>query len=388
MPDLLEKPLYTGWRIVVHDVRVPAQIRWRLERARARTIQVARMARVARSPSTYVWDRVLEHRSCWSMAANAIGAELVPLSETVWEVRRGDRRTRIANHRVQLDDPVVLEIAGDKELTSRIAADAGVRIPEYVVVDAADVEAAWRFLVSIGRPVVVKPARGTSAGIGVTIAVETRSQLIRALAMAGVHSRRVMVQRMLAGESCRLLFLDGRLIDAVRRRGVRVKADGRSSVAELISSTARGRRAPDRIGGAFLRASALDPLSIPPVDAALLVRPVPEAERRSDELRTIYDEDITDLVGAALVEAGARLVRAIGSSWAGVDIVTPDVTRSLEDADGGVVEVNTTPGILHHCLDSRIPCMVAMRVLERLLEGVDHLRPGPLDDNVVALKQR
>jgi len=334
---------------------------------------------VARFPSTYVWDRTQEHRSCWSAAAEAIGAELVDLSETIWEVRRADRRTRIANHRVQLDDPVVLEIAGDKELSCRIAADAGVRIPEYVVVDTADVEAAWRFVASIGRPAVVKPARGTSAGIGVTVAVETRSQLIRALALAGVHSRRVLVQRMLAGESCRLLFLDGRLIHAMRRRGVRVQADGTSSIAQLSALAARARRSPDRIGAAFLRASAFDPRVVPPADTALLVRPVPEAERRSEELRTIYDEDITDLVSPALEDAGARLVRAIGSSWAGVDIVTRDLARSLEDADGGVVEVNTTPGILHHCPERGVACTVAMRVLERLLEGgdVDHSARNP-----------
>jgi len=375
MSHLLGSPR-TERRIVVHDARVPAQIRWRLERARARGIQLARIARVARLPSTYVWDRVEEHRSCWSTAAQAIGAELVDLSETVWEVRRAAKRTRIANHRVQLDDPVVLEIAGDKELSCRIAAEAGVRIPEYVVVDTADVEAAWRFVVSIGRPAVVKPARGTSAGIGVTVAVETRSQLIRALAMAGVHSRRVMVQRMLAGESCRLLFLDGRLIHAMRRRGVRVKADGKSSLGEL-SSAARAGKAPDRIGAAFLRASAFDVRSVPSAGATLLVRPVPEAERRWEELRTIYDEDITDLLSPALEEAGARLVRAIGSSWAGVDIVTPDVASSLEDADGGVVEVNTTPGILLHCLDRGVACTVATRVLERLLDPDDlHSRRG------------
>jgi len=355
--------------------RMPVPIRWRLERARARWIQLARAAGLLRSPSTYVWDRIEEHRSCWSMAADAIGAELRPLTDTVWEVRRADRRTRIANHLLQLDDPVLLEIAGDKELTCRIAASAGVRIPEYVVVDTADVEAAWRFVVSIGRPAVVKPVHGTSAGIGVTVPVETRPQLIRALALAGVRSQRVMVQRMLAGETCRLLFLDGRLIHAVRRRGVRVKADGRSSIAELSSTAARAGEAPDRISAAFLRASALDPRSVPPPDTELLVRPVPQAERRSEELRTTYDEDITDLVSPAMEEAGTRLVRAIGSLWAGVDIVTADVSRSLEETDGGVVEVNTTPGILHHCPEPGVACTVAMRVLERLLDGRDHLPP-------------
>jgi hypothetical protein len=36
-----------------------------------------------------------------------------------------------------------------------------------------------------------------------------------------------------------------------------------------------------------------------------------------------------------------------------------------------VVEVNTTPGILHHCPDRPVACTVAMRVLERLLDGDD-----------------
>jgi glutathione synthase/RimK-type ligase-like ATP-grasp enzyme len=80
----------------------------------------------------------------------------------------------------------------------------------------------------------------------------------------------------------------------------------------------------------------------------------------------VYDEDITALVGPGLAADGARVVAAIGSAWAGVDVVTDDPGVPLAER-GAFLEINTTPGILHHCPAGEGACPTAMRVLERLL---------------------
>ena len=62
----------------------------------------------------YVGDRTLEYRAMWRAAVLAIGGDLNAISADVYEVTLGDRHTRIANDLVQFDDPVVLQLAGDK----------------------------------------------------------------------------------------------------------------------------------------------------------------------------------------------------------------------------------------------------------------------------------
>lgn len=345
--------------------RLSLRLRWLAALARVRAQQLLSVGGLGRR-TQYVWHRVAEHRACWETAAAAIGAEFVPLSDRMWEVRRGGRHTRIANHLLQLDDPVVLEIAGDKELCYRLAETASVRTPGHMVFDRGQLEQAWHHVEADGHPFVVKPARGTSAGIGVTIGVRTRADLVTAFATAAVRDRRIIVERMVAGESCRLLFLDGELIHAVRRRGVSLLPDGTSSVAALLVAAGLGSLVDDALTSAFLAAQDLTPASVPPIGPRFVARGLPPAEARKDEVRTVYDEAITDLLSPELVADAARIVAAVGSRWAGVDIVTPDPSRPLSEC-GAVLEVNTTPAILHHCGPGPDACPVAIRVLERLL---------------------
>ncbi|MEA2578229.1 MAG: hypothetical protein QOD78_1817, partial [Chloroflexota bacterium] len=90
----------------------------------------AASALFGRRKTIYVGDRIDEYRSLWSTAAAGIGAEFTPLAHEIWEVRSGDRRTRISNDLVQFDDPVILDLAGDKSFCYELAAGLGVPTPE------------------------------------------------------------------------------------------------------------------------------------------------------------------------------------------------------------------------------------------------------------------
>jgi cyanophycin synthetase len=66
---------------------------------------------------------------------------------------------------------------------------------------------------------------------------------------------------------------------------------------------------------------------------------------------------------------GARAAEAVGVRLAGVDVITPDPSLSLDEAGGVVIEVNTTPGYYYHYYkrDGRVP--VATLILERLVKA-------------------
>jgi len=312
-----------------------------------------------------VEDRVDEYRGYWQAAARELGAEFVPLDRAIWEVHRGPTRVRIANDLVPFDDPVTLELAGNKAFCDGLARAAGVPVPDSVVCNLSNLPLAHRLL---GRALVVKPAEGTSSGKGVTVGVETRAQLERAAALASFFSGRIVVAEMVAAETCRLLYLDGECVHGVRRRGLRVTGDGDTSIQGLLERRGRGSEAADRITHLTLAAQGLSVESVPEDGRTVVARCLPAGERKTRELRTVYDEDITGRVHSSIVEDMASLVRAVGSRFAGVDFLTNDPGVPLRESKGVFLEVNTTPGIHHHYVgpaDGRRT--VAVRVLERLL---------------------
>jgi cyanophycin synthetase len=338
-------------------------------RRRALALQARLSLPRRRRRTVYVGERVAEYRRYWSVAAHSIGAEFVDLTDRIWEVRRGGAMTRIANDLVALDDPVTLAVAGDKALCYRIATDLGIPVPPHRVVPVQDFAAAWRWIAADGRPFVVKPRRNTSSGIGVTVGVESRTGILLAFGRAGVRDRELIVERMVGGETYRLLFLGGEFIHAVRRSGIRITGDGTSSIRSLLNSTRFAAIADDRVTRLTLRAQGLDLSDVPPAGAVLVARALPPSETSTRELRTVYDDAITDLIGPPLAAELGAIVRAVGSEWAGIDIITPDPSRTLAESGGVFLEVNTTPGLHHHCgLESGAePCRVAQLVLEYAL---------------------
>lgn len=327
--------------------------------------------------TVYVDQRLDEYRAYWRAAAESIGAGFVPLSDSLWEVRLGDRRTRISGYVVQADDPVTLRLAGDKAICLRIAAEAGVPVPPHHPFSLHTLDEARAIVAAEPGPWVVKPVRGSASGLGVTTGVEGPRALEAAAVRASLHGPGLLLERMVPGESCRLLYLDGELIHAVRRRGVRLAADGRLSLRELARAAGLARLLDDPIVPDTLAAQGLTADDVPPAGVSVLLRGIPLVPHPRRELRTVYDETVTHRVHPATAAALAEVVRRVGSRFAGVDVVTADPSRPLAQAGGAFIEINTTPGIHHHYHtdDERRTHPVAVRVLRRLL-GADDPPPA------------
>jgi cyanophycin synthetase len=315
-----------------------------------------------------VSERVAEYRGYWSDAAAMLGASLHDIAPGVWEVRRGAQRTRLVNYVTQCDDPVLLHLAGDKPYGYELAASAGVPVPDHRVLTLRALAEARRFLETTGGPLVVKPAAGSSSGLGVSTGVRTRRELASAMALASLFDDRILVERMVPGESYRILYLGGCAIHAVRRRGTRLTGDGRRTISELLDASGHSSRRNDPVLPYTLAAQQLTLASVPGIGTEILLdgRPPGTASRR--ELRTVYDESVLARCAPPLLREGAEVVCRLGSELAGVDLITTNPAVPLRAANGAFIEINTTPGIHHHYLpgeDATVP--VGVKVLEHLL---------------------
>jgi len=321
--DLLRS---TGLRHVARRVRQPGR--------------VARLAELRRG----LYDEI------WREAAAEVGAEVADLSDGFLELRRGELSTRVRDRLTTLDDAVTLELALDKELVTRLLRDAGLPVPEQVSMHYHSPR-----LPGDGA-YVVKPASGTGGGEGTTCGVRTESELRRAVLRASRSGDRVVVERQAPGDVYRLLFLDGELLDVVRRGRPRLVGDGRSTVDELIE--AENRRRVDSGGRAGLEVLVVDldcvftlgrgglGLSGVPRAGELVEVKTVTNENRAEDNETVPAAE----VGEELVAEARAAVAAVGLRLAGVDVVTPDAGRSLAEAGGVIIEVNGGPGLHHHYL--------------------------------------
>ena len=307
------------------------------------------------SPILFVTGRRAQYERIWRRAADELGAHFVERASDLWEVRRGEQATWICNHQVEIDTPPLLRMLGRKPLVARLLREAGLPLPEQRLLDYRDRARGLAFLRAQEGPIVVKPAHGTGSGMGITTHVLTPREYDRAAILASLHSREILLERQVAGESYRLLCLAGEMIHAVRRTGPRVTGDGSSSIRALAGDL-------DRDAQFTLRSQGLDAAAVPATGRAILVRSAPVAGYRRDELLTSYDEDVTGLVEGRIVEAAERAARTVRAELVGVDLIAKDPAGPPD----AILELNATPGLHHHELPPGNDA--AVRVLRYALE--------------------
>jgi cyanophycin synthetase len=320
------------------------------------------------------------YEQAWRDAAAALGGTYTPLGGSVAEVAVDDFRTRVMDNTCEIDGPVTLAVLADKPLTYRVLAAEGIPVPRHETFTAGGIERAARFLADAGGHCVVKPASGTGGGRGVTTGVRTRLHLWRAAAAAAVYGDELLIEEQIAGDNYRLLYLDGRLIDAFVRRLPTVTGDGRSTVRRLL----RGAN-DDRLRQGFGASQVLltDDLDMRRTLArqGLSFASVPEAGRVVT-LKTVVNEnrgsDNSAALGLcpALVEQGARAARALGVRLAGVDVITTDPAVPLAAAGGVMLEVNAPPNFYYHYHKSGGRFPVALHLLRQLM--ADRCERGPV----------
>jgi len=312
-------------------------------------------------------------RRMWEEAAGAVVASFSEPAPRLFEFDREGLTVHVLGQRTPFADPVSIELASAKDLSYTLLTRAGVRVPEHVVVRRGDQMAARSFLETVPPPVVVKPARGGGAGLGVTPSIETASQLERALRGAGSTSERLIVERQAVGNQFRILLLDGKVLDVIRRGLPQVVGNGSSTIEELMFAEYDRRLETDTMEG-------MKPFLVDLDCLFTLERQGLHLSTRLPKGTTVVVKSTSNISGGqscvTVREPVAREVlhevraaaAAVGVRLAGVDVIAPDVERPLASSNGVVLEVNPIPGLQHHynVAEPEAATQVAVPVLEAL----------------------
>lgn len=351
--------------------------RWSLRALLA--LERLRHAIARRHPATRRMDhaRTMFYHRVWREAAGALGADWQPRENGWLEFHLDGHRTLVDRNFTAIDDAAALDRAGNKPLVARLLAEHGLPVPTWRKFTLASINDAVAFM-RAERDYVIKPARDTGAGMGVTTHVCSHAQVFRAAARAAVFSDELCIEEQAAGDNFRLLYLDGVLLEAVLRRPPTITGDGRSTIRALVERANRRRIVSGMPAAQTLLSFDLDlyytlasqgltAASIPAAGQVMRLKGVVNDNTAADNVCA------TDILADAVIEAGARAAATVGVTFAGVDIITPDPSRPLDEAGGVVLEVNTTPGFYSHYFRRGEPCAVAVDVLRHLLGRPGHV---------------
>jgi cyanophycin synthetase len=267
---------------------------------------------------------------------------------------------------------VATELASDKNMTKKLLDESGVPVPRGVV--AREVEAAVRAARRLGYPLVTKPLDGNH-GRGVTIGITGDDQLRFgfAEAQAQAKGRDVIVEQFFPGNDHRILVVNGKMVAVAERIPAQVVGDGVSTIRQLVDEVNKDPRRGvghenvmtrikiDALVEEFLSRSGLTSQSIPEADQVVQLRATANLSTGGTAV------DRTNEIHPDNADIARRAALIVGLDVCGVDFVCPNISRSIRETGGGVIEVNAAPGLRMHIEPSEgAPRDVAKPIIEML----------------------
>lgn len=270
------------------------------------------------------------------------------------QLGQGVHAKRIRATMTSATSSIAVDVASDKDLTTRLLASAGLPVPKQESVRTAD--DAVRAAKKIGYPVVCKPLDGNH-GRGVCLDLTDDDAVRDAFPVAAEQARRggwVIVESFITGKDYRCLIINGRMQAIAERVPAHVVGDGTHTIAELVEITnadpRRGvghekvltRITVNDAARLLLRQQGYELDDVPPEDAMVKLTLTGNMSTGGISIDRTFEAHPEN------VEIAEEAARMIGLDIAGIDFICPDIAQPVRETGGAICEVNAAPGFRMH----------------------------------------
>lgn len=268
------------------------------------------------------------------------------------------------------------DISSNKQLTKSILSDHKIPVPDGKVV-YSEISAVM-VANQIGFPVVLKPFN-SNQGKGVHLNITSDKEVRSAFREAAKFSNGIIVEKYIKGRDYRILVVGDKVSAVARRLPASVVGDGKHTIKELIDivnlDPNRGEQHEKQLTKIKLDTVSLDILQKKGITADTVPKTGETVTlRENGNLSTGGTAiDCTDIIHPDNAEIAIRAAEAVGLDIAGIDVVTDDISKSIVDTGGAVVEVNTAPGIRMHLYPSEgKPRNVSSDIVDLLFPNTEY----------------
>jgi cyanophycin synthetase len=269
------------------------------------------------------------------------------------QLGQGKYQRRIRATMTSATPSLSVDIAGDKNLTNRLLAAAGLPVPKSMIVRTADeaADAARR----IGFPVVLKPLDGNHGrGVGLDLQDEAAVRDWYPRALKESRRANLVVESYVTGNDYRVLVIGGRMVAVAQRVPAHVIGDGERTIRGLVEIANQDPRRGighekvltrikiDDAAEELVRKQGFELDDAPPKGEMVKLAATGNMSTGGISIDRTWEAHEEN------VEIAEEAAQVVGLDVAGIDFLTPDISQPVRETGGAIVEVNAAPGFRMH----------------------------------------
>lgn len=277
--------------------------------------------------------------------------EILSNNEHFAQISDNEKKIYIRSTNLPINSTVSYFIAGKKEVAKLIFKKNDLPTPSfYLCKSMSEVKKCEKKLV---YPLVVKPTN-LMHGYGVITNIKNSKSLLKYSKEAIKKYGTIIVEEFVEGEDYRLLVIDGKYRSTIHRVAAYVIGNGKDTVRNLIEkenkNPLRGSKQSkpltiikiDDETEFVLKRQKYSLETIPDIGEKVIVKNTANMSKGGMTF------SITNKVHKDYIKLSEDASKAIGMKFAGVDIITKDITQSINKSPGYLIEINSSPSIEMH----------------------------------------
>lgn len=267
------------------------------------------------------------------------------LGSSLYQLGWGKNSRIISRSATWEDSYFGVTLSENKIATSLRVRNMGLPAPVHGI--AKDFEEAVNIVKQINFPVVTKPIN-LNRGEGVSVDITDLETLKKGFELANINNNPIIVERQVNGVCTRIFVANKKMYYAVKRLPKSIIGDGKHTVNQLINiANKENQQLPPwkRTEYFPLDEEALTSIynegynleDIPNKDDIVPLRRIESTQSGG------YDEDVTNSIHPKNIEIAIKAADIFGLHVAGVDIISPDITKPWYENGAIINEVNFAP---------------------------------------------
>ncbi|MDP4176348.1 MAG: cyanophycin synthetase, partial [Bacteroidota bacterium] len=292
--------------------------------------------------------------STLSIVNEAIGRNIPVIrlnKESLIQLGYGKNQRRIQAASTDSTSMIATELASDKQLTKKMLKEMGIPVAEGIIMSSIN-EIEWA-IAAVGFPLVIKPFN-SNQGKGISMNIRSLDDARDAFVEAKKFSDNVIVEKYLTGRDYRALIINYKIAAVAERIPANVTGNGINTIKELIEIT---NKDPLRGNG---HQNNLTKIIVDEHTEKLLEKYQCTLDTILPKGEVLYLKAMANLsTGGTAIDRTEeidpmniflleRAAKVIGLDIAGIDIITPDISKPLSENGGAIIEVNASPGLRMH----------------------------------------